>query len=145
MANNTTLSDLIDLAQALHQNKNGAPLYSYDKIKYPYQNNGIWEIYCVQHSNAFNQNFRKHLSGQTGCKECSSEKKAAKTLKDRTEKFINNAQSVHVNKHGKPLYNYSKVEYIKTHENVIINCGEHGDFNMTPANHTHKTNPQKCP
>jgi len=145
MANNTTLSDLIDHAQALHQSKNGVPLYSYDKIQYPYQNNGIWEIYCLQHSNTFNQNFRKHLSGQTGCKECSSEKKAAKTLKDRTEKFINRAQSIHVNKYGKPLYNYSKVEYVKIQQNVIINCGEHGDFNMTPANHTHKTKPQKCP
>jgi hypothetical protein len=145
MANNKSLSNLIDDAQNVHKDAFGVPLYTYEKIIYPYKNNGIWEIFCVQHSTLFKQNFRKHISGQTGCKECSSEKKAAKTIKDRTVKFINSAQSIHVNKHGKPLYNYSKVQYVKTQQNVIINCEQHGDFKMTPANHTHKTNPQKCP
>lgn len=145
MANNRKLSELIDKAQTIHKNKFDVPLYNYDKIKYAYQKDGFWEIYCVEHSFTFHQHFNKHLAGQTGCKECSSERKAAKTLPKRTKDFLLKAQSIHVNSLGKPIYIYSKVAYINNHKNVIIECREHGDFEMTPANHTHKTKPQKCP
>jgi hypothetical protein len=147
MANQRSLSELIEQAEAVHKDKFGSPLYSYSKIKYPYQNNGIWEIHCLLHSKTFPQNFRKHLSGQTGCKECIYEKRSAKGREERTEKFIKLAQELHVKKDGKPLYNYSKVDYISNHQKVIINCPVegHGDFPMTPGNHTHKTKPQGCP
>jgi uncharacterized Zn ribbon protein len=147
MANQRSLSELIEQAETAHQDKFGNPLYSYSKINYPYQNNGNWEINCIRHSTTFEQNFRKHLSGQTGCKECVSEKKSAKGREERTEKFIKRAQELHVREDGKPFYNYSKVDYVSNHQKVIINCPveRHGDFPMTPGNHTHKANPQGCP
>lgn len=138
---------MLEQAEAVHKDKFSEPLYSYSKIKYPYQNKGIWEIYCIRHSNTFPQNFRKHLSGQTGCKECVSEKKSANGLKERTGRFIKRVHEVHVSMDGTPFYNYSKVDYVSNHKKVIINCSVegHGDFPMTPGNNTHKTNPQGCP
>lgn len=145
MGNYKTLDELIDSAQQVHKNNNGLPKYNYERIKYPYQNNGVWEIFCTKHSILFNQNFRKHLSGQTGCKECSSENKAGRTISNRKESFLKRAKSIHIDDDGILIYNYDKVEYFNNHKKVIINCKFHGDFEMTPANHTHKTNPQKCP
>lgn len=46
------------------------------------------------------------------------------------ENFINRAKIVH-----SEYYNYSKVEYINTHEKVCIICPEHGEFWQSPANH----------
>jgi hypothetical protein len=145
MSNQTPLSELIDRSKEAHKDKFGNPLYSYEKIKYTYQNGDQWEIFCILHDKPFHQNFRKHISGQTGCKECSAEKKANKSLKERTEIFIKRAQAIHINKvDGKPLYSYSKVNYVSNQKDVLINCPIHGDFNKTPANHTHKKNPQGC-
>jgi hypothetical protein len=145
MANQKSLSELIDQAESIHKDQFENPLYSYKKIKYPYQYNGNWEIDCIRHGITFFQNFRKHLSGQTGCKECISEKKAKNNLQERTQNFIQRSQAIHKKEDGRPRYNYAKVVYINNHEDVIINCHIHGDFLMTPANHTHKTKPQKCP
>jgi len=147
MANQKSLSELIEQAETVHKDKFGNPLYSYSKIKYPYQNNGNWEINCIRHSTTFEQNFRDHLSGRTGCKVCVYEKKSNRGREERKEKFIKRAQELHVKKDGKPLYNYSKVDYVSNHQKVIINCPVegHGGFPMTPANHTHKTKPQGCP
>ena len=39
------------------------------------------------------------------------------------ENFINRAKIIH-----SEYYNYSKVEYINTHEKVCIICPEHGEF-----------------
>ena len=54
--------------------------------------------------------------------------------------FINKAKEIHNDK-----YDYSKINYIKMNEKVIIVCKEHGDFEQTPSNHiTHKEGCQKC-
>ena len=146
MANQKSLGELIDKAEAVHKDMLNNPLYSYENIKYPYQNNGVWDIDCLRHNFSFQQNFRKHLSGQTGCKECVSEKKAKNNLKERSDRFLQRAKVIHSKKiGGKPLYDYSKVKYVSNHVNVIICCPIHGDFPMTPGNHTHKTKPQQCP
>jgi hypothetical protein len=145
MANQRSLSELIDQAEETHKDQSGKPLYSYKKIKFAFANDCIWEIDCIIHNNTFFQNFRKHLSGQTGCSECSSEKKANKTLKERAATFIKLAQAIHINKlTGQHLYDYSKVIYSNNKSKIIICCRLHGDFKMSPANHTHKTKPQQC-
>ena len=53
--------------------------------------------------------------------------------------FILKASEIHKNK-----YNYDKVDYVRGKDKVVINCPTHGDFLMSPANHTHKTKPQGC-
>lgn len=146
MANQKSLTDLKDQAESVHKNEFGKPLYDYQNVKYAFQNKGIWEIRCDLHSTTFFQNFRKHLSGQTGCKECSAENKRKNSFTERRENFLKNAYSIHqIN--GQLLYDYSEVNYVSNHIKVDIVCpkADHGVFHMTPANHTHKTNPQHCP
>jgi len=55
------------------------------------------------------------------------------------EQFIIEAKEKHGDK-----YDYSKVEYKKRTENVIILCKEHGEFLQTPSNHLKKQNCPKC-
>jgi len=47
-----------------------------------------------------------------------------------TEQFIEKAKLKHCDK-----YDYSKVEYIKANDKVIIICREHGEFLQTPQKH----------
>jgi predicted nucleic-acid-binding Zn-ribbon protein len=56
-----------------------------------------------------------------------------------TEKFIENAINIHGNK-----YDYSKVDYNKCDEKVIIICKEHGDFLQIPNNHLFGYGCSKC-
>jgi hypothetical protein len=94
-------------------------------------------IICPKHGK-FDQTPAKHLAGQ-GCRECGITKRATKGRLTKSD-FIKKAQAVHGNK-----YNYDKIDYNNNHSNVIITCPLHGDFEQTPGNHTHKTNPQGCP
>lgn len=48
----------------------------------------------------------------------------------KTEEFIQKAKFVHGDK-----YNYSKVEYVGTHNKVKIICPKHGEFEQTPSKH----------
>lgn len=54
-----------------------------------------------------------------------------------TEQFIINAKQVHGER-----YDYSKTEYVKSTQKVIITCPIHGDFTQTPNNHLKG---QQCP
>lgn len=105
--------------------------YSYFKVNFVSVNEPV-TIICSKHGD-FLQKPSKHLAGQ-GCPYCSGTKKLT------TEQFIERAKAIHGDK-----YIYDKVIYINTHSKVIITCPLHGDFEMTPANHTHKTQTQGCP
>lgn len=54
-----------------------------------------------------------------------------------TEVFIEKARKVHADK-----YDYSKVEYVKCNQKVVIICPEHGEFMQTPSMHL---NGGECP
>ena len=47
-----------------------------------------------------------------------------------TADFIERAKAVHGDR-----YDYSLVEYQSNHKHVTIVCGEHGQFQQSPANH----------
>lgn len=112
--------------------------YDYSEIVYVYANEKV-PIICPKHGK-FQQSPSKHLAGQ-GCRRCSFER-TGKRCKLSKPDFIKKATSIHGNK-----YNYDKVDYKNNHTNVIISCPIplHGDFEQTPGNHMHKTNPQGCP
>ena len=69
-----------------------------------------------------------YLMEGRGCSKCSSEK--ARANKKSNTEFINKANEVHNN-----IYDYSKTEYIKSHDKVIITCSRHGDFEQLPYSH----------
>lgn len=124
-------NEFIAKAREIHGDK-----YGYSEIVYVYANDTV-TIICPNHGK-FQQTPSKHLAGQ-GCRGCGIEKRA-KEARSSNSDFVKKAQIVHGNK-----YNYDKVDYKNSHTNVIISCPLHGDFEQSPGNHTHKTNPQGCP
>lgn len=56
-----------------------------------------------------------------------------------TEQFIAEARAIH-----KDNYDYSKVEYVNAHTDVIIICPVHGEFTQKPWNHLHGNNEKGC-
>lgn len=60
-------------------------------------------------------------------------------MQKKGETFIQEAQKLN------PTYDYSKVIYTGTNNNVIIICPTHGEFEQTPHNHLYlKTKCPKC-
>ena len=57
----------------------------------------------------------------------------------KTKKFIKKSKLIHGDK-----YDYSKVEYIKSSEKVIIICPEHGEFEQLAGGHLRGQNCKKC-
>lgn len=82
-------------------------------------------ITCPEHGN-FEQTPRKHLEG-SGCHKCAIDNSTSRLS---TSVFIEKAKIAHKNK-----YNYSKTQFTKSHEDIIITCEKHGDFSQNPHNH----------
>ena len=58
---------------------------------------------------------------------------------NKTQEFINKAKLIHGG-----IYNYSKVEYTKSCNKVIIICKKHNEFLQSPNKHLQKRNCPKC-
>ena len=56
-----------------------------------------------------------------------------------TEVFIQRSRDAH----GE-MYDYGKTEYVHSHQPLLVTCSIHGDFSVSPSNHTRKINPQGC-
>lgn len=56
-----------------------------------------------------------------------------------TESFIRKSIEIHGDK-----YEYSKTEYIRTHENVLITCRKHGVFAQRPSMHMRGSGCPEC-
>lgn len=116
VARRKTTEQFITDAESVHGNR-----YSYSKTDY--DNSRIDVIITCQLHGDFSQSPTNHLSGK-GCPVCGG------SIKKETSGFITDAKNVHENK-----YNYSKVDYINSHTNVIITCSTHGDFQQSPTSH----------
>ena len=119
-----TSNHFINQAKNIHGNK-----YDYSKVNYINSSTKVCVI-CPEHGE-FNILPQNHLLGQ-GCPKC-----AGKHLS--TKEIINKFKNVHGNK-----YDYSKVEYSKMHEKVLIICPEHGEFWQTPSKHISGQGCPKC-
>jgi len=120
-----TTEDFIKLAAKKHDSK-----FDYSDTVYSGANKKI-KIICPTHGTFF-QKALLHLNSLIGCPKC------AKNTEKTTEEFVNSANKVHNYK-----YIYTKTNYKKSYENVIIICPVHGEFQQTPSNHTN--NKQGCP
>jgi len=100
--------------------------YDYSKVKYKKLKAKVI-IICPIHGE-FKQAAGSHSTG-SGCESCSSLTAGLKTKKTTAE-FIKQANEVH---NGK--YDYSKTEYHRAHDEVIIICLEHGEFEQAPHSH----------
>jgi len=115
--------------------KHGENTYDYSKVNYVNSKTKVI-IGCPKHGD-FEQTPSKHKGGQ-GCKKCGNRITGDK-LRKTSEDFIKEAQEKHGDK-----YNYSKVVYINTNEEVIIGCPIHGDFKQIPISHIKGFGCWKC-
>lgn len=119
-----TTEKFIEKSKLIHIDK-----YDYSKVDYKYSNENII-IICKKHGN-FLQTPHSHLNSN-GCSKCSD------CYKLTTKEFIEKSKLIHIDK-----YDYSKVNYKYSNENVIIVCKIHGEFLQTPSNHYY--NGTGCP
>ena len=89
-------------------------------------------------------------SNMSGCKKCMMKKHTkkedlilTKNNKDLNIKCKNEFISKAIVIHGS-IYDYSKVDYIRSTEKVIISCLQHGDFLCSPNNHLNGKGCSKC-
>ena len=137
MENKTT--EFILKAKKLH-----GDMYDYSNVIYIDAHKKV-VIVCRTHGK-FEQSPNGHLvkdkknGGGRGCVKCGRIKGALKTRKN-TDQFIIDAQKIHGNK-----YNYSKVDYKTSKENVTIICpkDDHGPFQQQPLNHLGGKGCSKC-
>lgn len=127
---NVVKNDFIERATAIHKNK-----YDYSKSIYTGAREKLI-VGCYIHGD-FQVTASNHLRGK-GCKECHFDK--LRVLYNLTTKdFIDRANLVH-----DYYYDYSKVQYKKCIEKVIIICPRHGDFKQEPSNHYAGKGCPKC-
>lgn len=105
----------IKQAIGVHGNK-----YDYSKTKYKNARTKVTVI-CPEHG-SFTILPNAHLNGE-GCPKCSGR---GLNNYDIIAKF----KEVHGDK-----YDYSKTEFTKMHEKVIVICPKHGEFLITPSKH----------
>lgn len=109
--------------------------YDYSRVKY----NGVRvkvEIDCKEHG-SFWQTPNDHLRGR-GCPACANILNSNRH-RENTEIFVDKATKLNGNK-----FSYTKVQYIKSSQPVIITCNMHGDFSQTPNNHLRGQGCPKC-
>lgn len=125
MPRRKTFEEFVYDARLVHGDR-----YDYSKVEYV--NNLIKVcIICSEHGE-FWQNPHNHLIGQ-GCPSC-----GGKLVSDN-KTFILYSNKIHNRK-----YDYSKVVYKSSRENVIITCPIHGDFFQRPNNHLMGQGCPKC-
>ena len=99
-----------------------------DKVIYKNNRTPI-EVICKEHGSFLIT--PNHLLSGRGCPKC------AKNYRYTTDEIIKQFKLVFGDK-----YDYGKTRYTNTHNNVIVTCKKHGDFNVSPANHLRG---EECP
>jgi len=121
MINRTDI--FIEKSRDIHGEK-----YDYSKVDLEHRDEkGRVCIICPKHGE-FWQRPNSHTHG-CGCPKCWEERKD-KCLFSNTNEFIEKAKKVHGDK-----YDYSKVEYKRSNQDVCIICPIHGEFWQTPNKH----------
>ena len=130
MAKKLITEDFIKKARSIHGKK-----YDYSKVEYKGGHIPV-TIICRRHGE-FNQSPSNHASGK-GCLKCGKES-AKQKLFYTTSSFVHKAEKVHRNK-----YDYTKVKYSNSMEEVIIKCKIHGEFKQKPVKHLCGQGCPKC-
>lgn len=116
--------EFIEKVNKIHNNK-----YDYSKTIYVNSQTKI-EIICPTHG-GWKQTPDNHISGK-GCPKC------AGNVPWTTEEAINKAKKIHGER-----YDYSKFQYLGSHEKTTIICPTHGEFEQSPRGHINQH--QGCP
>ena len=122
-----TTDEFIEEARKIHGER-----FDYSKVEYKSALEPII-IICRTHGE-FLQTPSDHKNQGSGCKKCSN------VYSPTTEEWKGWARDIWGDE-----YDYSKVEYKYASEKIIIVCKKHGEFECSPNNHIHATNPTGCP
>lgn len=104
--------------------------YSYEHVVYVNNNTKV-KITCPYHG-VFEQTPLAHVFGKQGCPICAGRN-------NTTQSIIEQFRDLHGDR-----YDYSKVEFKRMWDKVIIGCPEHGDFLQTPEKHLLGQGCPKC-
>lgn len=116
--------------------------YDYSRAVYSGDNERI-TIICSKHGE-FKQTPGVHKRGN-GCPACGTERTAEKHKHNMTQIRAKAGKTNKINSKNRflikakqlyPNYNYEKVEYTDYKTHVTVTCEEHGDFRVTPEQHT---------
>ncbi len=125
-----TNDEFISRCKKIHGNK-----FDYSETNYTGDNQKV-KIKCPIHG-YFSQLARNHLNTY-GCQLCSN-KQLSLAKSNNLQDFLNKAKSIHGDE-----YDYSKSVYISAKTKIIVICKTHGEFLVTPDNHTHGSKCKKC-
>ena len=102
--------------------------YDYSKVNYTFSKKKLL-IVCKEHGE-FKQSYNNHL--KSGCPKCAGRHKT-------NDVVIKEFKIIHGNK-----YDYSKVDYKRANDKIIIICPKHGEFKQSPNTHLHGYGCPKC-
>lgn len=112
----------VERARSVHGYK-----YEYDRVVYENTNRKVL-VTCPTHGD-FSVTPKNHVSGKSGCPKCYHERVSERQILTQ-DQFVEAAQAVHGSR-----YDYSKSEYRRAIEKVVIICPDHGEFLQAPAVH----------
>jgi hypothetical protein len=101
--------------------------YDYSKVQYVHKDKKVI-IICAEHGE-FQQCANSHKRG-SGCRLCSLDTRSNDHTRLTTEGFIEQCREIHGDR-----YDYSRVEYIRGSDRVVIICALHGEFVQIARNH----------
>lgn len=126
-----SFEDFLLQAREVHGNK-----YSYFKDSFS-KISARTKINCSIHGD-FEQMADAHIRQASGCPKCGAVSQIGKRRMSK-EDFILKSKAVHGDK-----YNYSKVVYKNSRENITIICPVHGEFYPAPGNFLLGSGCPKC-
>ncbi len=135
----------IEEACVIHKDENEEPLYSYEKTNYIGSTKKLI-IICKKHGE-FERTPKQHINLLKGCPSCVLDTKELARedfYKEKTIEFIKQAQEIHKDEEGNPLYLYNKTVCTPSRI-VIITCKIHGDFNQYTNSHVKTRDSSGCP
>ena len=129
---NSKINKFIEDSKRIH-----GDVYDYSLVSFKTTKDPVTLI-CKEHGEFIIKRAVNHTapSRKQKCPGCT--KYASDITRGNFEDFLKKAKEAHGEK-----YDYSKVEYISTHEHVNIICPVHGEFPQTPSNH-YKYGCRKC-
>jgi predicted nucleic-acid-binding Zn-ribbon protein len=126
-----TTEIFIERARKIH-----GDFYNYSKSVYKRAHEKIIVI-CPIHGN-FYPTASSHVNNKSGCPKCQY-KKIAVSKTRKNEEFIKMAKKAHGEK-----YDYTKTQYKKAHNRIIIICKKHGEFAQEANSHIKGAGCPKC-
>lgn len=127
-----SVNDAIQEMIKVHGNE-----YDYSLITEYINNKVKLPIICKEHG-IFHQSFDNHVKKGQGCPKCAI-KKQGERQRLNTDIFIDKCKKVHGD-----VYDYSKVEYTLSQNEVSIICSKHGEFKQIARNHLFGQGCPKC-